>query len=52
MTPDDFWRSDLVSAGWREKSHTIWIDAQGRLWRGPYGAWLELQRRKQAEGRQ
>lgn len=45
------WKRDLIAAGWTEERHTVWKDPEGHLWRGPYGAWCELQRRKgSAEG--
>lgn len=39
------WKRDLLAAGWAEERHTVWRDPEGRLWRGPYGAWRELRRR-------
>ncbi len=41
------WKRDLLAAGWTEERHTVWKDPEGRLWRGPYGAWCELQRQQQ-----
>lgn len=40
------WKRDLIAAGWKETRHTVWQAPDGSLWRGPYGAWRELQRRK------
>lgn len=40
------WKRDLVDAGWEEVRHTIWRAPDGGLYRGPYGAWCEMQRRK------
>lgn len=40
------WKRDLLAAGWTEERSTVWKDLEGNLWRGPYGAWRELQRRK------
>lgn len=39
------WRRDLIAAGWTEESATAWYAPDGGLYRGPYGAWKELQRR-------
>lgn len=41
----EMWRRDLIAAGWREERMTVWRAPDGGLWRGPYGAWRELQRR-------
>lgn len=43
---DEAWTRDLITAGWRERRVNTWICPDGTLWRGPYGAWCELQRRK------
>jgi hypothetical protein len=40
------WRRDLEVAGWLEINSITYQDPEGRLWRGPYGAWCELQRRE------
>jgi hypothetical protein len=40
------WKRDLLAAGWKEERVMVWKDPEGNLWRGPYGAWRELQRRK------
>jgi hypothetical protein len=40
------WRRDLKAAGWVEINSITYQDPEGRLWRGPYGAWYELQRRE------
>jgi hypothetical protein len=40
------WVRDLIAAGWRERRINTWVCPDGLLWRGPYGAWCELQRRK------
>lgn len=40
------WRRDLIAAGWEQVSHTVWRAPDGALWRGPYRAWCELQRRQ------
>lgn len=40
------WKADLTAAGWTAASATAWWDPTGGLYRGPYGAWKELQRRK------
>ena len=39
------WRRDLEAAGWTEINSITYRDPEGYLWRGPYGAWHELQRR-------
>jgi hypothetical protein len=39
------WNRDLLMAGWERIDHITYRDPEGRLWRGPYGAWCELQRR-------
>jgi hypothetical protein len=39
------WKRDLIAAGWIEERVTVWKDPEGHLWRGPYGAWRELQKR-------
>jgi len=41
------WRRDLAAAGWEEINSITYRDPEGNLWRGPYGAWRELQRRVQ-----
>ena len=43
------WKRDLIAAGWTEVRHTVWKDPEDSLWRGPYGAWCELQRRKREQ---
>jgi len=55
LTDDDVhgpaaWKRDLIAAGWTEESITIWKDPEGNLWRGPYGAWCELQKREDRTG--
>lgn len=47
----DVWIRDLVSAGWVEKSYTIWIAPDGSIWRGPYGAWREMKKRERKGAR-
>jgi len=47
MNDVETWRRDLIEAGWIEESMTVWSDPEGNLWRGPYGAWCELQRRNE-----
>jgi hypothetical protein len=42
------WIADLKAAGWVERRMNMWACPDGFLWRGPYGAWCELQRRKGA----
>lgn len=39
------WKRDLEAAGWTAASATAWYAPDGGLYRGPYGAWKELQRR-------
>lgn len=41
----EMWRRDLIAADWKEESMIVWRAPDGGLWRGPYGAWRELQRR-------
>jgi len=43
------WRRDLQTAGWTEVNPITYRDPEGNLWRGPYGAWRELQRRKDSQ---
>ena len=45
----DGWRADLLAAKWGEKSHTIWVDPNGAVYRGPYGAWREMKRRQRKD---
>ncbi len=45
-TSAEDWESDLLAAGWRRVKLHVYADPDGYLWRGPYGAWCELQRRK------
>lgn len=45
-TPE-LWRRDLDAAGWIAESATTFRAPDGSLWRGPAGAWQELQRRNQ-----
>ncbi len=40
------WRHDLKNAGWTAESMTTFRDPEGLLWRGPAGAWAEMQRRE------
>ncbi len=35
----------LNFAGWGRLSHTVWRDPYGNYYRGPHGAWVEMQRR-------
>lgn len=49
LTDDDVhspaaWCRDLEAAGWVEREITIWEAPDGALYRGPYGAWRELQK--------
>jgi hypothetical protein len=30
---------ELLAAGWKKKSATIWIAPSGNWYRGPHGAW-------------
>lgn len=49
-TPEhDAWKRDLIAAGWTEERHTVWKDPEGNLWRGPYGAWRELNQREEKQ---
>lgn len=41
---EDRWRADLLAAGWQAIRHDTWKRPDGALFRGPYGAWCELQR--------
>jgi hypothetical protein len=41
------WKADLIAAGWSEASATSWYSPDGGLYRGPFGAWKELQRRNE-----
>lgn len=43
------WTADLITAGWVEERMHVWRCPLGYLFRGPYGAWCELQRRKAEE---
>lgn len=43
------WKRELIAAGWMALTSITWRDPEGRLWRGPYGAWKELQRRKESQ---
>jgi hypothetical protein len=43
------WRRELIAAGWIEERHTVWRDPNGRLWRGPFGAWREMKRREKGK---
>lgn len=38
------WIADLHGAGWIEVRLTVWKSPDGALWRGPYGAWVEMLR--------
>lgn len=53
----DQWKHDLTTAGWIAETALNWRAPDGSLWRGPAGAWKELQRRStptpvQPEGEQ
>lgn len=53
----DQWKHDLTTAGWVAETALNWRAPDGSLWRGPAGAWKELQRRNapapaQPEGEQ
>lgn len=39
----DTWVADLRAAGWREVRLNVWRRPDGALFRGPYGAWCQLQ---------
>lgn len=39
----DTWVADLRAAGWREVRVNVWQRPDGALFRGPYGAWCQLQ---------
>ena len=39
---------ELVAAGWVAETAIRWRAPDGSLWRGPYGAWKELQSRAAA----
>lgn len=41
------WKSDLIAAGWVAESAIAWRAPDGGLWRGPFGAWKELQHQRQ-----
>lgn len=41
----DQWKHDLTTAGWIAETALNWRAPDGSLWRGPAGAWKELQRR-------
>lgn len=41
----DQWTHDLATAGWIAEAAFNWRAPDGSLWRGPAGAWKELQRR-------
>ena len=38
--------SELLAAGWREKTPTIWADPNGVLMVGPAGAWRTMKQRE------
>ncbi len=42
---DKLWIAELTKAGWVETHRNARTCPRGYLWRGPYGAWCELQRR-------
>ena len=33
------WISELLAAGWKKISTTVWESPSGHFFRGPYGAW-------------
>jgi hypothetical protein len=37
------WRADLKRAGWKEIRLSVFQAPDGALFRGPYGAWCQLQ---------
>lgn len=41
------WKHDLIAAGWVAESSIAWRAPDGSLWRGPFGAWKELQHQRQ-----
>lgn len=40
-TIDDM-KSQLLAAGWRQRSATVWRSPTGHLYRGNYGAWRAM----------
>ena len=36
------WRRELADAGWTEKYSMVWRAPCGCLFRGPYGAWTQM----------
>ena len=40
------WISQLIDAGWRQIRLNIWQSPSGEWYRGPYGAWQEMLRRR------
>ena len=40
--PIEKMKDELVAAGWTAKSPTVWTSPDGKLFRGPYGAWRML----------
>lgn len=42
----DQWMAELTDAGWQRLGWSVWADPDGRMYRGPYGAWVQLQLRK------
>jgi len=36
------WIADLEAAGWTAVRHDTWVSPDGRMFRGPYGAWCAM----------
>ena len=39
----ELWIAELTAAGWTEVRVNVWRRPDGALFRGPYGAWCQLQ---------
>lgn len=44
--PPEVWRSELHAAGWQKRMGFVWADPNGKLYIGPFGAWIEMKRRE------
>lgn len=49
VSAPETWEAELRAAGWRVVRPTVWASPEGFLFRGPYGAWCELLRRRAHE---
>jgi hypothetical protein len=47
-TPEQ-WVEELIAAGWKKESTTVWKSPQGFLYRGPFHAWQVMKLQQHAK---